>query len=182
MHESGYYSDLVEKGISEIKYPQEPQGLFAPIKYTLDGGGKRLRPVLMLATADAYGTDPERILDQALGLEMFHNFTLLHDDVMDNASVRRGRPTVHRRWNNSTAILSGDAMLTMATQLIARCDGDKLAGVLELFNTTAMEIYEGQQYDMDFESRRDVTVEEYMEIISTPTAIRLSLARRLAAI
>lgn len=182
MHESGYYSDLVEKGISEIKYPQEPQGLFAPIKYTLDGGGKRLRPVLMLATADAYGTDPERILDQALGLEMFHNFTLLHDDVMDNASVRRGRPTVHRRWNNSTAILSGDAMLTMATQLIARCDGDKLAGVLELFNTTAMEIYEGQQYDMDFESRRDVAVEEYMEMICLKTSVLLACACGMGAL
>ena len=155
-----YFAEIVEKAVAKIVYPQQPAGLYAPIRYTLEGGGKRLRPVLLMASAKAFGAEPASVINQALGIEMFHNFTLLHDDVMDNADVRRGRPTVHRRWNNSTAILSGDAMLTMATRLIADCDGGKLPELLRLFNTTAMEIYEGQQFDMDFENRDDVTVDE----------------------
>lgn len=182
MHELEYYSDMVEGGIGGIEYPSAPQGLYAPVKYTLEGGGKRLRPVLLLATAEAFGIDAEKALPQALGIEMFHNFTLLHDDVMDNAFVRRGRPTVHRRWNNSTAILSGDAMLTMATQFVARCDSSRLEDVLKLFNTTAMEIYEGQQYDMDFESRQDVTVDEYMEMIRLKTSVLLACACGMGAL
>lgn len=155
-----YFSDIIEKGIAAIDYPAEPRGLYDPIRYTLEGGGKRLRPVLLMATAAAYGLQPEKVLSQAVGIELFHNFTLLHDDVMDNADVRRGRPAVHRRWNNSTAILSGDAMLTMATQMMTRSSVRLLPGVMYMFNRTAMEIYQGQQYDMDFEERRDVTEEE----------------------
>lgn len=181
MHSPEYYSDLIENYISEIQYPAVPDGLYAPIRYTLEGGGKRLRPMLLLATADAYGLDPDKALNQAAGLEMFHNFTLLHDDVMDKAVVRRGRPTVHRRWNECTAILSGDAMLTMATQMIARCMPALLPAVLELFNTTAMEIYEGQQYDMDFETSGDVTVEEYMEMIRLKTSVLLACACKMGA-
>lgn len=176
-----YFADIIEKGIASIAYPQQPAGLYAPVRYTLDGGGKRLRPVLLMASAAAFGAVPETVLNQALGIEMFHNFTLLHDDVMDNADVRRGRPTVHRRWNESTAILSGDAMLTMATQLVAACSADKLPGVLGLFNVTAMEIYEGQQFDMDFESRSDVTVDEYMEMIRLKTSVLLACACRMGA-
>ena len=176
-----YFADIIEKGVAGIAYPQRPAGLYAPIRYTLEGGGKRLRPVLLLASASAFGAAPENVLSQALGIEMFHNFTLLHDDVMDNADVRRGRPTVHRRWNDSTAILSGDAMLTMATQLVAECAADKLPRVLGLFNSTAMEIYEGQQFDMDFESREDVTVDEYLEMIRLKTSVLLACACRMGA-
>lgn len=175
------YSEIIENALSAIAYPAEPAGLYAPIRYTLEGGGKRMRPMLLLASAEAFGKSAQEVLDQALGIEMFHNFTLLHDDVMDNADVRRGRPTVHRRWNNSTAILSGDAMLTMATGLVARCDKEMLPGVLDLFNTTAMEIYQGQQYDMDFENRGDVTVEKYMEMIRLKTSVLLACACRMGA-
>lgn len=176
-----YFADIIEKAIADIDYPARPAGLYAPIRYTLEGGGKRLRPVLLLASAAAFGAEPYSVINQALGIEMFHNFTLLHDDVMDNADVRRGRPTVHRRWNNSTAILSGDAMLTMATRLVARCDPAKLPAILGLFNTTAIEIYEGQQFDMDFESRDEVEVDEYMEMIRLKTSVLLACACRMGA-
>ena len=163
-------------------FPAEPSGLYEPVRYTLDGGGKRLRPVLLMASAEAFGAKAEDVVKQALGIEMFHNFTLLHDDVMDNADMRRGRPTVHRRWNCSTAILSGDAMLTLATRLVADCPDIQLRGVLGLFNATAMEIYEGQQYDMDFESRNDVSIDEYMEMIRLKTSVLLGCACGLGAI
>ena len=150
--------DIINLAIKSIKYPQNPNGLYDPIKYTLEGGGKRLRPMLALATCMACGDNAEKAINQALGIEMFHNFTLLHDDVMDRAELRRGRLTVHCRWNDSTAILSGDAMLTMATQLVMKNAGEHIADVLNLFNKTAIEVYEGQQYDMDFERRDDVAV------------------------
>lgn len=176
-----YFSDIIEKALADLNLPAEPAGLYEPIRYTLDGGGKRLRPVLLLASACAFGAKPEDVISQALGIEMFHNFTLLHDDVMDNADVRRGRPTVHRRWNSSTAILSGDAMLTLATQLIAGCKDSQLRSVLDLFNKTALEIYEGQQYDMDFESMTDVTVDRYLEMIRLKTSVLLACACRMGA-
>lgn len=177
-----YFSEIIEKAIAAMDFPAEPSGLYEPIRYTLDGGGKRLRPVLLMATAEAFGMPAEDVVKQALGIEMFHNFTLLHDDVMDNADVRRGRPTVHRRWNSSTAILSGDAMLTLATRLVADCPDGKLRSVLDLFNTTAMEIYEGQQYDMDFESLADVGVDRYLEMIRLKTSVLLACACRMGAV
>lgn len=177
-----YFSDIIEKGIAAIDYPAEPHGLYDPIRYTLEGGGKRLRPVLLMATAAACGLLPEKVLSPAIGIELFHNFTLLHDDVMDNADVRRGRPAVHRRWNNSTAILSGDAMLTMATQMMTRSSVRLLPGVMYMFNRTAMDIYQGQQYDMDFEDRRDVTEEEYLEMIRLKTSVLLACACYLGAL
>lgn len=176
-----YFSEIIEAAIADLKLPADPAGLYDPIRYTLDGGGKRLRPVLLLASARAFGVKASTVISQALGIEMFHNFTLLHDDVMDNADVRRGRPTVHRRWNSSTAILSGDAMLTLATRLIADCNAGKLRDVLDLFNTTAMEIYEGQQYDMDFESQTDVSVDRYLEMIRLKTSVLLACACRMGA-
>lgn len=185
MFDKDFFSETVEEAIARIDYGPGPKGLFAPVEYTLEGGGKRLRPMLLLATYKALASDEDRDrlpLDQALGIEMFHNFTLLHDDVMDRAEVRRGRPTVHRRWNESVAILSGDAMLTLATQLIARGAGDKLENVLDLFNRTAMEVYGGQQLDMEFESRRDVSVEEYIEMIRLKTSVLLACACKLGAI
>jgi geranylgeranyl diphosphate synthase type II len=175
-------SDYINTNIKSIPYPQEPINLYDPIKYTLASGGKRLRPTLLLSVVSSLGGDVEKALPQALGLEMFHNFTLLHDDVMDNADVRRGRPTVHCKWDENTAILSGDAMLTMATQLICDCDGKHLKSVIDLFNRTAIEVYEGQQLDMDFECRNDVSVDEYIEMIKLKTSVLLACACKMGAI
>lgn len=176
------YSELIEKEIASLTYPKVAPGLYEPIRYTLDGGGKRLRPVLLMAAAEAFGGNAQEVMPQALGIEMFHNFTLLHDDVMDNADVRRGRPTVHRRWNSSAAILSGDAMLTMASVLMGKGDDSALASTLDLFNTTAMEIYQGQQLDMEFEDRTDVSVDEYMEMIRLKTSVLLACACAIGAL
>lgn len=182
-----WYSDFVNGHINDLitsaPFTEEPKGLYDPIAYTLAAGGKRLRPVLLLAACDACGGDSAKAVNQAMGIEMYHNFTLLHDDVMDRADVRRGRPTVHIKWDDSTAILSGDAMLTMASQLMMRqADADTLRPLLELFNRTAMEVYEGQQYDMDFEHRTDVTVDEYIEMIRLKTSVLLACACKLGAI
>ena len=174
---------MIETSISALPLDKEPSGLYAPIRYALEAGGKRLRPVLTLSVADALCGNPDRAISQAIGIEMFHNFTLLHDDVMDKADVRRGRPTVHRKYSESTAILSGDAMLTLASGLIMKDYADnKLRILLNLFNKTAMEIYEGQQYDMDFENRNDVTVDEYMEMIRLKTSVLLGCACEMGAV
>lgn len=182
MFDKDYFSELIERAIADIDYGDGPKGLFLPVQYTLDGGGKRLRPLLLLASCAALGGDPVAALNQATGIEMFHNFTLLHDDVMDRAEVRRGRPTVHRRWNESVAILSGDAMLTLATMLVMKGAGKRMEQVLDLFNTTAMEVYAGQQLDMEFEGRRDVTVDEYIEMIRLKTSVLLACACKMGAI
>ena len=177
------YAQMIETSISALPLDKEPSGLYAPIRYALEAGGKRLRPVLTLSVADALCGNPDRAISQAIGIEMFHNFTLLHDDVMDKADVRRGRPTVHRKYSESTAILSGDAMLTLASGLIMKDYADnKLRILLNLFNKTAMEIYEGQQYDMDFENRNDVTVDEYMEMIRLKTSVLLGCACEMGAV
>lgn len=177
------YADLIHGEINRLELPKEPAGLYEPIRYALDCGGKRLRPVLTLAACQAFGRGPETALNQALGIEMFHNFTLLHDDVMDHADMRRGRPTVHIKWDERTAILSGDAMLTLANRIILTgCTDKEMREVAALFDRTSMEIYEGQQYDMDFEERDDVTVSEYMEMIRLKTSVLLGCACRLGAI
>ena len=175
-------SALIDQGIASLPVSAKPEGLYGPIRYTMESGGKRLRPTLLLACAAACGGDISKSLPQALGLEMFHNFTLLHDDVMDNAEVRRGRPTVHRRWNRNTGILSGDAMLTLASQLMSDCDGAILPEVMRLFNKTALEVYEGQQLDMDYESRLDVTIPEYIEMIRLKTSVLLACACRMGVL
>lgn len=168
---------------SQIALSQQPAGLYNPIRYVMTDGGKRLRPVLTLAAADAFGAEAGKAFHQAAGIELFHNFTLLHDDVMDNSDMRRGRPTVHRKWNDATAILSGDAMLTLASIEIADIDNPSIAHrLMALFNRTAMEVYEGQQFDMDFETRTDVTVDEYMEMIRLKTSVLLGCAAALGAI
>lgn len=176
------YLDRVNAAIGSLPYPAEPARLYQPISYTMSLGGKRIRPVLVLMACDAVGGDIEKAILPAVGLEMFHNFTLLHDDVMDKADLRRGKPTVHVKWDDNTAILSGDAMLTMATQLIARADAAVMPRVMEVYNRTAMEIYEGQQYDMDFESRDDVTVDEYISMIRLKTSVLLGCACKMGAI
>ena len=181
MKEYNEYLQIVTDAISNLRLPGQPSGLYDPIRYTLNCGGKRLRPVLALAACEAFGKEAMTAIHQAIAIEMFHNFTLLHD-VMDKAEVRRGRPTVHVKWNEETAILSGDAMLTTANMLLAVKCGERLPQALELFNGTAMNIYEGQQYDMDFESRTDVTVEEYMEMIRLKTSVLLGCACGMGAL
>ena len=182
MHTFNEYLERVNNAIKAIPYPEQPSHLYEPITYTMDLGGKRLRPVLVLMACEAVGGDINRALTPAIGLEMFHNFTLLHDDVMDKADIRRGKPTVHVKWDDNTAILSGDAMLTMATQLIAQAPADVMPQVMNLYNRTAMEIYEGQQYDVDFETRNDVTVDEYIEMIRLKTSVLLGCACKMGAL
>ena len=173
------YLETVNQAIATIPYPAAPSKLYEPISYHMALGGKRVRPVLTLMACEAMGGELSQALDAAVGLEMFHNFTLLHDDVMDNADVRRGKTTVHRRWNANTAILSGDTMLTIATQYIARTANWQ---VMDLFNKTAIEIYEGQQWDMDYEHRIDVTVEEYINMIRLKTSVLLGCALKTGAL
>lgn len=182
MKTTSEYQEIIENALANLNIPSSPKGLYQPIVYALESGGKRLRPVLTLAVADALGCDLESVVDQAMGVELYHNFTLLHDDVMDNSEVRRGRPTVHCRWNARTAILSGDAMLTLATSVVCRGTGDKLPVIIDLFNKTAMEVYEGQQLDMDFEHRKDVNEEDYLEMIRLKTSVLLGCACKMGAI
>lgn len=172
----------VEEFISRMPYDRKPESIYAPIKYVLSIGGKRIRPVLMLLAYNLYKDDPKHILMQACALETYHNYTLLHDDLMDNADVRRGVPTVHKKWNANTAILSGDSMLVLAYQRMAQCPHDKLKPIIELFTETALEIGEGQQYDMDFETRNDVTEEEYIEMIRLKTSVLVACATKIGAI
>ena len=173
---------MVNRVLDEERYNRQPVSLYEPIKYVLSMGGKRIRPVLMLLSYDLYKDNPADILVQAVGLETFHNFTLLHDDLMDRADLRRGHATVHKRWNDNTAILSGDSMLVLAYQKMLRCDQRHLAPVMELFTETALQINEGQKYDMDFETRNDVTVEEYVEMIRLKTIVLLGCALKMGAI
>lgn len=177
-----HFAEIAENGVANIKYPSTTPGLYAPIAYAMASGGKRLRPALCLAVYAALShRAPEDILNQALAVEMFHNFTLLHDDVMDRADIRRGQPTVHRKWNDNVAILSGDTMLSMAYGLLADGAGDRFAALFEVFNRTAIEVYEGQQMDMEFEKRSDVTVSEYMDMIRLKTSVLLGCACRIGA-
>lgn len=176
------YVDKANRAVAAINYPAQPAGLYEPIAYTMSLGGKRLRPVLALMACDAFAGNCDKALDAAVGIELYHNFTLLHDDVMDRADLRRGHPTVHVKWNDNTAILSGDAMLTMAGQYIARTSADVLPQVLDTFNRTAMEVYEGQQYDVDFEQRDDVTEREYIDMIRLKTSVLLGCACKIGAI
>ncbi len=172
----------INRFIDNLPYTREPQSLYEPVKYALSMGGKRIRPVLMMLAYNLFKDNPTDILMPACALETYHNYTLLHDDLMDNADVRRGKPTVHRKWDANTAILSGDSMLVLAYQRMAQCPADKLEPVLRLFTETALEIGEGQQYDMDFESRTDVTEEEYIEMIRLKTSVLLACATKIGAI
>lgn len=174
--------NYITEWFDNIVLPNEPSGLYQPIVYALGTGGKRLRPTLLLFALMAFGGDPLTAKNQCLGIELFHNFTLLHDDVMDNSPMRRGRPTVHCQWNENTAILSGDAMLTLSGQFMADCDDRHLRKILDLFNRTAIQVYEGQQLDMDFESRDDVVIDEYMEMIRLKTSVLLACALKTGAI
>lgn len=176
------YFDAIEAELSKIEYAAEPDGLYAPVRYELSLGGKRVRPLLTLLACEMFAGDYRRALNAAVGLEVFHNFTLLHDDVMDKADVRRGKPTVHKVWDENTAILSGDAMEIIAFRYIARTEAPHTGAVVELFLKTALEICEGQQYDMEFERRDDVTEAEYIEMIRLKTAVLLGGALKIGAI
>lgn len=173
--------DKINVYLEQMPYMRPPKGLYEPIAYELSLGGKRIRPVLMLMAYQLYKEDVERILPQAAGLETYHNHTLLHDDVMDKADMRRNKPTVHNVWNENTAILSGDAMLILAYRLMAGCPQEKLAEVLRVFTETTMEICEGQQWDMEFETRMDVKVDEYVEMIRLKTSVLLAAALKIGA-
>jgi len=173
--------DKINVYLEQMPYMRPPKGLYEPIAYELSLGGKRIRPVLMLMAYQLYKEDVERILPQAAGLETYHNHTLLHDDVMDKADMRRNKPTVHNVWNENTAILSGDAMLILAYRLMADCPQEKLAEVLRVFTETTMEICEGQQWDMEFETRMDVKVDEYVEMIRLKTSVLLAAALKIGA-
>ncbi len=163
-------------------FSRNPQSLYEPVRYVLDVGGKRIRPVLLLMAYGLYRDDVETIMPAALGIETYHNYTLLHDDVMDRADMRRGRPTVHKVWNENAAILSGDAMLVLAYQFMSQVSERHLRPVLELFTETALEIGEGQQYDLDFETRMDVREDEYIEMIRLKTSVLLACALKIGAI
>lgn len=173
---------LVNNYFKQLPYERQPRSLYDPIRYVLSLGGKRLRPVLMLMAYNMYREHPETIIEQAIGLETYHNYTLLHDDLMDNAPIRRGQPTVHLKWDANTAILSGDAMFVLAYQHMANGLKEKLPEVISLFTETALGIGDGQQFDMDFEQRNDVCEEEYIEMIRLKTSILLACALKMGAI
>ena len=182
MYTSTEIQHLVNDFIAHIPSERSPKSLYEPIEYVLSAGGKRIRPVLLLMAYNLYRDDIAPAMWTASGLETYHNYTLLHDDLMDKADMRRGRQTVHNKWNENTAILSGDSMLVLAYERIAKCDSDKLREVLDCFTETALEIGEGQQYDMDFENRNDVAEEEYVEMIRLKTSVLLACAMKIGAI
>ena len=182
MYSSAEILKSVNAYLANLKYERKPKGLYEPIEYVLSIGGKRVRPVLMLLSYNMYKDNPETILSSACALETYHNYTLLHDDLMDNAEIRRGHETVHKKWDANTAILSGDSMLVLAYERMAQCPKEKLPEVLSLFTETALEIGEGQQYDMEFENRTDVKEAEYIEMIRLKTSVLLACAVKMGAI
>lgn len=168
--------------IRNLGFSRSPEELYEPISYVLSIGGKRLRPVLMMMAYNLYKENVSEVYAPAAGIEMYHNYTLLHDDLMDCADFRRGKQTVHKKWNENTAILSGDAMLVLAYQLMAQCDVRLLKEVMELFSETALEICEGQQMDMNFETRMNVSEQEYLEMIRLKTAVLLAASLKIGAL
>ena len=177
-----FFEQKIRTSIEKVLVDEQPQTLFDPARYILSLGGKRLRPVLTLMAVDLFGKEVEAAINPALAIEIFHNFSLLHDDLMDQADMRRGYPTVHKKWNANSAILSGDAMVIEAYKYIARVPPAFLPEILDLFSTTAMEICKGQQYDMDFEQRQDVSETEYIEMIRLKTAVLIGCALKIGAI
>ena len=182
MYTSKELLEIVNHYLDSLAYNRKPASLYEPIKYVLDLGGKRIRPILMLLSYNLYKDNPKDILSAACALETYHNYTLLHDDLMDEAPLRRGQQTVHKKWNDNQAVLSGDSMLVLAYERLAKCDTKHLEAVLHLFTETALQIGEGQQYDMEFEMRNDVTVEEYIEMIRLKTSVLLACATKMGAI
>ena len=176
------YQKLFIDNLNKYDVDKEPNNLYEPINYILKLGGKRLRPVLTLMTAEVFGSEANLALDAALSVEVFHNFSLIHDDIMDDAPLRRGKQTVHEKWDLNTGILSGDAMLILAYQLFENYDSEKFQSLAKLFSKTALEVCEGQQYDIDFEMRNDVTIPEYLKMIEYKTAVLVGAAMKMGAI
>ena len=182
MHSIQDLQQIIEKAVKETNYPAEPKELYEPISYLMSLGGKRLRPALVLMATDLFNGDINEALSPALAVELFHNFTLMHDDIMDKAPLRRGRPTVHAKWNEAVAILSGDVMFVKAYQLMIKVKPQILSQVLEIFNQTATGVCEGQQIDMNFENREQVSIPEYIEMIRLKTAVLLGGALKIGAL
>jgi geranylgeranyl diphosphate synthase type II len=178
-----HYAGLIEQGLHQLPaWQRQPKNLYEPIRYILDLGGKRLRPALTLMAAKAFGADPKIAVQQALAVELFHNFSLIHDDIMDQAPLRRGSQTVHEKWDLNAGILSGDAMLVMAYEALMQCAPEKLPSLLKTFNQTALEVCEGQQMDVNFEQIKGITEADYTEMIRLKTSVLLGCALELGAL
>ena len=182
MHSIEQLQTIVNKAIADTKYTSEPAELYEPISYLMQLGGKRMRPVLVLISTELFGADVLKALDAAIGIELFHNFTLMHDDIMDKAPLRRGNPTVHVKWNESAAILSGDVMFVEAYKLMIKVEDSILRDVLDIFSDTASGVCQGQQADMNFEKRDHVGLDEYIEMIRLKTAVLLAGSMQIGAL
>jgi len=182
MHSIEQLQTIVNKAIADTKYTSEPAELYEPISYLMQLGGKRMRPVLVLISTELFGADVLKALDAAIGIELFHNFTLMHDDIMDKAPLRRGNPTVHVKWNESAAILSGDVMFVEAYKLMIKVEDSILRNVLDIFSDTASGVCQGQQADMNFEKRDHVSLDEYIEMIRLKTAVLLAGSMQIGAL
>jgi geranylgeranyl diphosphate synthase type II len=182
MYDIKQAQEIVNKALIAANVSKEPAGLYEPIAYALSVGGKRLRPALTIMGCNLFTDSVEGAIDAAIGIEVFHNFTLLHDDIMDNADIRRGNPTVHKKWDENTAILSGDAMMIKASQFVTRTHEEFLKPVLKTFNKAAIQVCEGQQYDMNFENQSFVAEENYLEMIRLKTAVLLAASLKIGAI
>mgnify|MGYP006172769213 FL=1 len=173
---------LIEKELEKLEYPNSPPKLYKPIEYIMGLGGKRMRPTLLLMAHQLFDENIEKAISPALGIEIFHNFTLLHDDIMDKAPIRRGQQTVHEKWDNNVAILSGDTMLIQAYKLLSDVHNSFLKEVLTVFNKTATQVCEGQQLDMDFETEKEISIHDYLKMIECKTAVLLAAALQIGAI
>jgi geranylgeranyl diphosphate synthase type II len=176
-----HFLGLIEKELADWPLPERPDALYDPIRYTFGMGGKRMRPLLVLIGCRLFKENVTHAIGPALAVEVFHNFTLLHDDIMDNAPIRRGKPTVHVEWGPNVAILSGDAMMVLAYEALSKAEPAALPKLLPLFNATALQICEGQQFDMEFEQRGDVTIAEYEHMITLKTAVLLAASLKMGA-
>jgi geranylgeranyl diphosphate synthase type II len=182
MYQINELQAIINKEIETRKIGREPFSLYDPINYSLSNGGKRVRPILTLMACNLFSEEINQAIDAALAIEIFHNFTLLHDDIMDKAEIRRGKPTIHKKWNENTAILSGDAMFIKSYDFLFETKTTKFKEVLQIFNHTALEVCEGQQYDMEFETRKDVSEKEYLRMIELKTSVLLAAALKIGAI
>lgn len=182
MYNISELQEIVQSQFAKLDFQKQPTELYKPIEYILSIGGKRIRPLFTLMACNIFSDEIEKAFNPAIGLEVFHNFTLLHDDIMDNADIRRGQPTVHKKWNENTAILSGDAMMIYAYEFFFSLPANIQQEVLKVFNQTALEVCEGQQYDMNFETRLDVSEEEYIEMIKLKTSVLIAACMKIGAV
>lgn len=176
------YLAEIDKGLGTIPWPHAPENLYRPMEYILSLGGKRIRPLMVLLGAGMFTDNPLQALPQALGMEIFHNFSLVHDDMMDAAPIRRGKPTVHEKWGHNIGLLAGDGMLVLAYRHMCQCGPDKLPALLDCFNNAAIQVCEGQQMDMDFGARKTISLDEYVEMIRLKTAVLLGASLQTGAL